>query len=893
MSSAADQSEAESVVVEELDEMQLDPQELSQFVEADSIPLPNEPGASIIVPPRQRRRTRRPTVASTSSAPSESETDDENNPQQNEILIKKFVAGEISYAEYQARMQPAGGEMDLEEEELAERRKSSKKSSRFEKDLRVQRKDALRGNLQGPVQVKVEGKVSMKRHRRFLPPALQGLMGQANLCYARGDTEMAKKLCLEIVRQMPLAHEPFVTLAQIYETEDPEKFLQFSLIAAHLNPSDIEQWVRIAEISEERGNLSQALMCYARAIKSDPKNFDLRMKRVQLLEKKGEEKQAFKCYFAMLPYIPKERGEFLVQTAKRLAKKFHEESNLPAAMDAMDRAYGTVPELFSVEDINLFLELLIATGFYRKALDVLMAHTNVEVHEMVHEGEDPHDPNAQRGIYTVVIPTDMVLDFRTKLAVVLVHLKCDHLFDMIVQNILTNINVEEAGDCYLDVAESLMKELHYHYALKLLVPLINSENFSLAAVWLRYADCLRAIGDYNEAIVAYKKVVSLAQHLDARLTLSALLKQQGKYDEALEALEQDPEKEIMDAELLYERCLMLKEVGRYDEFLAAGFILLMRHCIPLRSRLELGAAISVPRYIEMLKTIADIKVSRQDTTEEHRPEFSRSENEPSVEMEWELVLVLLQVADYMKNYAYFQKLVFTLFTAKRFQIFKQELQMLALLGCLYNRDPMYAYNLIRERVNKEVNLNKPKLWNLFNLVILVTGDIRYNRYLMRLFERTAVDANVRVLQANYHLNAGTYKYALNDYSKVYKKTGDPIHAMLIAVTLTQIACQKFSNKKQALASQAIGFMEKYRKGRPGELANEIHYNIGRMYHQLGMHSLAVEHYKKALEFTNLLIEENAIYLDLRAEIAFNLSSIYRSNNNMELARKYLYEYIEI
>ncbi|XP_058462779.1 general transcription factor 3C polypeptide 3 [Malaya genurostris] len=876
-------SDAGGVVIEELDEMQVDPQELSQFVEASSIPLPGEPGASIIIQPRRRLRT---STTTSTSAPSESETDDDN-PQQNELWIKKFVAGEISYTEYQAKMQQ-GGELDLEDEEIGIRKRSSRKSVGFEKDYTSSRRDVLKGNLQGPQQVKVEGKASMKRHKRCLPPALQGLMGQANLCYARGDTEMAKQLCLEIVRQVPLAHEPFITLAQIYETEDPEKFLQFSLIAAHLNPSDVEQWVRIAEISEERGNLDQALMCYAKAIKTDSQNFDLRMKRVELLEKKGEEKQAFKCYFAMLPYIPKERGEFLVQTAKRLAKKFHEDNNVMFAMDVMERAYRTVPELFSIEDVNLLLELLIANGSYRRALDVLMAHANVEVHEVLNENQE--NPS----IYTVVIPEHMMLDFRTKLAVILVHLKCDHLLDMVVGDILAHIQVEEAGDCYLDIAEALMKEDQYCYALKLLVPLVGSENFSLAAVWLRYADCLRAIGNYDESINAYRKVVSLAQHLDARLTLSALLKQQGNYEEALKALEQNPENEIMDAELLYERCLMLKEVEKYEEFLAAGFMLLMRHCIPLKSRLEMGAAISIMRYNEMIRGIQEIKVSRREPLDEAMPEFSRSENEPSVETEWELVLSLLEVADYMKNFAYFQKLVFTLCTAKRFQIYRSELLCLALFACLYNRDPLFAYNLVREHVNREKKCNNPRLWNLFNLVISVTGDIRYNRYLTRLFERvTNIDINIRTLQANYHLNAGTYRYALNDYSKIYQKTGDPIHAMLIAVTLTQVACQKFSNKKQALASQAIGFIEKYRKTRPGELANEIHYNIGRMYHQLGLQSLAVEHYKRALEARSEVVEQNPEHLDLRAEIAFNLSCIYKSNKNYELARKYLYDYIEI
>jgi general transcription factor 3C polypeptide 3 (transcription factor C subunit 4) len=43
-----------------------------------------------------------------------------------------------------------------------------------------------------------------------------------------------------------------------------EKSLQFELIAAHLNPSDTEEWVRLAEMSLEQDNIKQAIFCYTK-----------------------------------------------------------------------------------------------------------------------------------------------------------------------------------------------------------------------------------------------------------------------------------------------------------------------------------------------------------------------------------------------------------------------------------------------------------------------------------------------------------------------------------------------------------------------------------------------------------------------------------------------------
>lgn len=63
----------------------------------------------------------------------------------------------------------------------------------------------------------------------------------------------------------PLAYEPFSTLAMIYEDQgDAEKALQFGLIAAHLNPSDCDEWLKLAEMSLEQENIKQAIICYSK-----------------------------------------------------------------------------------------------------------------------------------------------------------------------------------------------------------------------------------------------------------------------------------------------------------------------------------------------------------------------------------------------------------------------------------------------------------------------------------------------------------------------------------------------------------------------------------------------------------------------------------------------------
>lgn len=130
----------------------------------------------------------------------------------------------------------------------------------------------------------------VKRTRNKLskmPLHLKGLMGEANLRFARGDRDVCEKMCFEIIRQAPFVFEPYVTLSQIYEGEHVEKCLQYLTIAAHLKPYDVDQWCRLAQMHSDGNNMRKAITCYTKALQYEPNNYTIQKKRIEILEALG------------------------------------------------------------------------------------------------------------------------------------------------------------------------------------------------------------------------------------------------------------------------------------------------------------------------------------------------------------------------------------------------------------------------------------------------------------------------------------------------------------------------------------------------------------------------------------------------------------------------------
>ena len=884
-----------SFIIEEVDSNDVPEEMLAEFVETDEIPIIKAEcvGLPIEIPVAYDSElefgnienlselededwdsSKPSTSRATKGTKKRSKKPSGSSDKTQSTLLKKFMNNEISGSDFVQKM----GTMEDNPDDYDDQ-------SDFSDDSNDTPMDKIK--KQGKRHAAKAETHHAKKIKRSLPPALQGLMGQANLCFARGDAAMAEKLCLEIIRQKPGAAEPYLTLSQIYENKDEEKYNQLLLIAAHVN-STVFQWTQVAEIFLEKGNLKQASLCYAKATRCDPKDLSIRLKRLEILKELGDEKHVLHCTYCMLGFIPKDQHELLISQAKWVAQKYHQEGLITKSLDAMLKAYSKVPKHFTTQDVHSLIELLIKNKQYRKCLNVLIFHTGLNV-KIVQKSKDSFD------FSDIYIPNDMLMDLRTKMCICLVWLKAFNLIDILVENVLKFIDVTNGGDCYLDIAEALMVQEQYAAALRLLDPLVKSESYALAAVWLRHADCLRAEKRFTEAIDSYKNVVKLSHHLEARLTLAALLKQEGRMEEALEALTQDPAIEILETEVLKEKCLLLKELGRVDDYLQNGYTMMMRHCADLRSRYEVQIVSNFTKISDRLNELKNLRKNRNQEIEDiDAPQFSKGDNEPTVADDWNLFIDLVQTAWQHKRFVQLQRISFAAMSSRKLQSNIRQIDFIGTIACLFNKEEVYGYNKIREFLNTDKD--KPRFWNLFNLIIYVTQDCRFHRFVMRLFDRctpTNIPPLVYMIIANYCLQSNSYKHALNHYDEIYRRFEPPLVAMLLAILYVQIANQKFTNRKQNLLVQAMNYMEKYQKTREPEAMAEVFYNTGRMYHQIGILSVAKSYYEKALNFTHPFIEEHKELLDLKMEIAYNLHVIYKQSGNKQMARKMLYDYIVV
>uniref|UniRef100_A0A674AS70 General transcription factor IIIC, polypeptide 3 n=1 Tax=Salmo trutta TaxID=8032 RepID=A0A674AS70_SALTR len=725
-----------------------------------------------------------------------------------------------------------------------------------------------------------ENKKMMKerRNRSKLPRALRGLMGEANIRYARGDKEDAVLMCMEIIRQAPLAYEPFSTLAMIYEDQgDMEKSLQFGLIAAHLNPSDCEEWVKLADMSLEQDNIRQAIICYTKAIKYDPSNVRYLWERCSLYEQVGEHKQSMDGYRRILNLLPPTDGEHFMQLSRDMAKSYYESSDLPSAMGVMEEALRRHPELVTDESINMAAELYIANHQHGKALQVGVC----------------------------VFPDHVPVDIRVKLMVCLIHQHVYRPLDSMLTSLMEQ-SPEELGDLYLDVAEAFLDEGEYNSALPLLSALVCSERYNLAVVWLRHAECLKALGHMEVAVKSYSKVVQMAPlHLEARLCLSTLQQQLGRPLCALKALEPmyDPDTLAQDAsaaqqelKLLLHRSTLLRSQGRLDDYLDSMLTMLAMLLKVAMTRAQVCVRASMwsgVRHLRLVKVSKDL-VSDIDDQEAAYQDISGKTSVLSREDWWLLLVRCVCTLCEMKRFKEAELLVDSSLEFYSFydvKVKRKELEFFGLSAAFLDHNYRKAYDYIRLTLMEKQEW--PMLWNVFNQVTLHSQDVRHHRFCLRLMMKNPDNHALCVLSGHNALVSGSFKHALGQYVQAFRsKPDEPLYSLCVGLTFFHMASQKFVVKRHPLILQGFSFLWRYVELRGH--CQESMYNLGRALQQMGLAHLAIHYYHKALSFPPLTLEGiEADQVDLRREIAFNLSIIYQASGNTEMVRHLINTYCTV
>uniref|UniRef100_T1JHP3 General transcription factor 3C polypeptide 3 n=1 Tax=Strigamia maritima TaxID=126957 RepID=T1JHP3_STRMM len=730
--------------------------------------------------------------------------------------------------------------------------------------------------------------------RTKLPRKVQHLLGEANLNLARQETDEAIKMCMEIIRLAPRAPQPFQTLGMVYEElGDMEKSLQFSLIAAFLSPNDPEEWLKLAEMSINSGDLLQAVTCYTKALKSDPNNVAIHWERCLLLEQLGKKMKALEGYQQMLKLMKPEQAPQCWQLAREICKSYHEMGETALAIITMMNVFEKFADTASSEDLNILMELQISLKKYEDTIQCFQKYGNITFHR--DEGDmfvtcEPLDKEMVKNVVKCTIANPYPIDLRVKLVIVLLFLEGFHLIDDLIEPLFEE-KLDEVGDLYLDLAEAFSEVGLYSKAAPLLSDLVKSENYNMAAVWLRYAECLKAMGKSEEALLAYSRVMTFApNHAGARMASSTLLQQMGRTEEAIDIVKTTGTVLEENAQLSLQCCNLLLSQGDHDQFIEVAVSLLDLLMPKLKRKEEILTVIcnySQKRRAQNLK-----EVRKELGLEEWVP--CKVENVVSINELWDLFLKLCDALFNEHRYGELQHLTLRALCSKPLtkNSKEEEIEFLCLLSCYFNRNAKYAYNFIKQILLDNVNCNRA--WNLFGQIVSMAQEARYNRFCLRFASKYGDNLPLFLLNGHNALVSGSYKHALGDYQEAFKL--NPLNyfaSFMIGLAFTHMTCQKFTADKHTLFIQAVAFFNRYTDLR-GE-CQETLYNMGRAMHQLGLTYIAVHYYKKALDTNPTIQTEDGSdnIFDLKCEIAYNLSLIYRNSGSDDLAAWYIHKYCKI
>lgn len=133
-------------------------------------------------------------------------------------------------------------------------------------------------------------------------------------------------------------------------------------------------------------------------------------------------------------------------------------------------------------------------------------------------------------------------------------------------------------------------------------------------------------------------------------------------------------------------------------------------------------------------------------------------------------------------------------------------------------------------------------------------------------------------------------------TRVYREYyNDPTICLSLGLAHVHRSMQRNSSNRHIQVLQGLSYLMEYRearlKGATVYEKQEIEYNFGRLFHMIGLPSLAIKHYENVLKYHDELASDPDY--DMLVEAAYNLSLIYTLSGNSEKTRQLYEKYLTI
>jgi general transcription factor 3C polypeptide 3 (transcription factor C subunit 4) len=336
------------------------------------------------------------------------------------------------------------------------------------------------------------------------------------------------------VRIAPNLPDSYYLLGSIYnETGELDKAINFLMLAAYVSPKDASLWKKLIPLAKKKEDASLARHCILKAMRADPEDVDLKYLCADMYRNLRDYQKAAEIYEQIVGIYPAN-----IAVRKVAAQMYRECGQIDKAINLLEDYVNTQTTNTDWSVLDLLISLYLRNNAPSEALK--------QIEKARLQLRSQHKLPVQLQAKEVICHA--------------------YLGDMKHAEIfLRDVHLEPSKDS-TNVTKELASNLEtmglYEYAVKFYLMIGNVANHNdgssyidhkeLGSSYVKVAQCYMVLGDKRNAIpYFYKALQSIKDNIDIRLTLSSLLIDEDKTDEAVTLLSPPKNPGIVLTELLY------------------------------------------------------------------------------------------------------------------------------------------------------------------------------------------------------------------------------------------------------------------------------------------------------------------------------------------------------